>query len=43
MTEILEKIKKEKLTNNIKKLVFSISCYDMNDEDVDVPMVNYFI
>ena len=36
-----EEIKKEKFPSHVKVLQLAVSCYDMNDDDVDIPMVRY--
>ncbi|XP_072571330.1 ubiquitin-like modifier-activating enzyme 1 isoform X2 [Paramormyrops kingsleyae] len=43
MTEIVTKVSKKKLGKHVRALVFELCCNDLNDEDVEVPYVQYTI
>ncbi len=38
---MLEEIKKEPIPSDKRFLTLSVSCYDLNDEDVEIPLVKY--
>jgi hypothetical protein len=41
LTEVLEIIKKSKLDESVRYLTLTLSCYDSENNDVDVPLVKY--
>ena len=38
---MLEETRKEKLPIDVKVITLGVSCYNLNDEDVDIPLVRY--
>jgi ubiquitin-activating enzyme E1 len=43
LSEIVEKIKKEKLPKHVKYLILSVSCTDSDGSDIDIPLVKYIL
>lgn len=43
MSQVVESVSKKKIPSHVKSLVFEICCNDMNDEDVEVPFVQYIL
>lgn len=39
--EAYEEIKKETFPSHVKVVQLAVSCYDLNNDDVDIPMVRY--
>lgn len=41
LSELVKKLSKKEIGENVKSLIFEICCNDLNGEDVEVPCVKY--